>query len=146
MQQQPGAHDDAQEAGWTHDEKLANRKSRELEAKSRGEKNDVDQASRSTNEQSRLAHGGSSGVISSGLVELFDCSAGGDQRRKTKKKDGDVMEAVDVDLTNQGTHPGRHGMAWQQKDKVPTMENAYVGPPGYEWRPCSGFRRRLGRA
>lgn len=36
------------------------------------------------------------------------------------------------------------GMAWRQKDKVPTMENAYVGPPGCEWRPCSGFRRRLG--
>lgn len=36
------------------------------------------------------------------------------------------------------------GMAWRQKDKVPTTGNAYVGPPGCEWRPCSGFRRRLG--
>jgi hypothetical protein len=57
----------------------------EVEKAGQEVKNDVDQASRSTNEQSRLAHGGSSGVISSALVEL--CSLFGRRRPEAKEKE-----------------------------------------------------------
>lgn len=137
LQQLLGAHDDAQEAGWTHDQKLANRKSRDLEArqkqrqrsKSKVRKRRRRSISIQFNQRAEQACArGSRGVISSALVEFVDCSAGGEQRQKRKK----TMETgwMPLSFTNKAKARTLGGMAWPQKDKVPTMENAYVGPPG----------------
>lgn len=135
-------HDDAQEAGRMPRERLANRKSRELEARQRQRAWRLRRRrseSRSTNEHGRFAHGARRRYI------IGPCGVCSLVRAAAREERWRLMPN-----TNQGTHPG-----WQ-KDKVPTMENASVLVGALKraginlqhavWHPCSGFRRRLGGA
>lgn len=96
------AHDDAQEAGGTHDTKLANRKSRELEAKQRQSQRSRPKGKKTTAIDQHSVQPTSRADLRTGVARRYIigpcgvCSLFGRRRTEAKegKKDGDLMDAI----------------------------------------------------